>query len=46
VEREAFKRCFSHDYFVKLMRKQLKEGVLKTTVKLPRWVLEEKKKGR
>jgi enoyl-CoA hydratase len=44
VEREAFARCFSHDYFVKLMRKQLKEGVLKTTVKLPGWVLEEKKK--
>jgi enoyl-CoA hydratase/carnithine racemase len=44
VERKAFGRCFSHDYFVKLMRKQLKEGVLKTTVKLPGWVLEEKKK--
>ncbi len=44
VEREAFKRCFSHDYFVELMRKQIKEGVLKTTVKLPRWVLEERKK--
>jgi len=46
VEREAFKRCFSRDYFVKLMRKQLKEGVLKTTVKLPGWVLDEKKKER
>ncbi len=46
VEREAFSRCFSHDYFIKLMRKQLKEGVLKTTVKLPRWVLEEKKEER
>ncbi len=44
VEREAFRRCFSHDYFVDLMRKQLKEGVLKTTVKLPKWVLEERKK--
>ncbi len=44
VERESFERCFSHDYFVELMRKQLKEGVLKTTVKLPRWVLEERKK--
>ncbi len=46
VEREAFQRCFSHDYFVKLMSKQIEEGVLKTTVKLPRWVLEERKKGR
>jgi len=46
VEREAFRRCFSHDYFFKLMRKQLKEGVLKTTVKLPGWVLEEKRKQR
>lgn len=45
VERQAFRHCFSHDYFVKLMRKQLKEGVLKTTVKLPGRVLEEKKKG-
>lgn len=45
VEREAFKRCFTRDHFVTLMRKQLKEGVLKTTVKLPAWVLEEKKKG-
>ncbi len=44
AEREAFRRCFCHDYFVKLMFKQLKEGVLKTTVKLPRWVLDEKKK--
>lgn len=44
VEREAFRRCFSYDYFVELMRKQLKEGALKTTVKLPGWVLEEKRK--
>ncbi len=44
VEREAFRRCFSHNYFVKLMCKQIKEGVLRTTVKLPRWVLEERKK--
>ncbi len=46
VERQAFERCFSHDYFVKLMCKQLKEGALKTTVKLPRWVLEGKKNER
>ncbi len=46
VERQAFERCFSHDYFVQLMCKQLKEGVLKTTVKLPRWVLEGKKDER
>ncbi len=44
AERNAFRRCFSHDYFVKLMCRQLKEGALKTTVKLPKWVLEEKKK--
>ena len=44
VESEAFSRCFSDGYFLKLMRKQLKEGSLKTTVKLPRWVLEEKKR--
>jgi enoyl-CoA hydratase len=46
TEREAFKRCFSHDYFVKLMCKQLKDGILKTTVKLPAWVFEERKKER
>ena len=44
VESEAFSRCFSHDYFLQLMRKQLKEGSLKTTGKLPKWVLEERKK--
>ena len=44
AEREAFSRCFSDDYFVELMRKQLKEGTLKTTVKLPGWVLEGRKK--
>ena len=43
-EREAFRRCFSHDYFVNLMCKQLKDGILKTTVKLPGWVREERKK--
>ena len=44
TERDAFSRCFSHDYFVELMCKQLKEGTLKTTVKLPAWVLEERGK--
>ena len=44
VESEVFSRCFSHGYFLELMRKQLKEGTLKTTVKLPKWVLEERKK--
>lgn len=44
VESTVFSRCFSQDYFLELMRKQLKEGTLKTTVKLPKWVLEERKK--
>ena len=38
IESEAFSRCFQHGYFVKLMRRQLKEGILKTTVRLPDWV--------
>ncbi len=44
VESLVFSRCFSHGYFLELMRKQLKEGTLKTTIKLPQWVLEERKK--
>ena len=44
VESEAFGRCFAHDTFLDLMRRQLKAGTLKTTVKLPEWVLEERKK--
>jgi enoyl-CoA hydratase/carnithine racemase len=44
IESLVFSRCFSHGYFLELMRKQLKEGTLKTTVKLPKWVLEERKK--
>jgi enoyl-CoA hydratase len=43
VESAAFSRCFSHGYFLNLMRKQLKEGTLKTTVKLPKGMLEERK---
>ncbi len=44
AERNAFGRCFSNDFFVELMRKQLDEGVLKTTVKLPARVLKGKGK--
>jgi enoyl-CoA hydratase len=44
VESAVFSRCFSQGYFLDLMRKQLKEGTLKTTVKLPNWVLEGRKK--
>ncbi len=45
AEREAFSRCFSHDYFLRVMRKQLRDGTLKTTVQLPKRVLEERKTG-
>jgi enoyl-CoA hydratase len=31
VEREQFGLCFEHDFFVDLMRQQLKDGMLKTT---------------
>lgn len=44
VEIGCFSRCFSDDYFLRLMRKQLKEGTLKTTANLPKWVLEEREK--
>ena len=44
VESAAFGRCFFNNYFLNLMRKQLKEGTLKTTVKLPQRVLEERKR--
>jgi enoyl-CoA hydratase/carnithine racemase len=37
-ENKQFKKCLEHDYFVKLMCKQIKEGILKTTTKLPEWV--------
>jgi enoyl-CoA hydratase len=37
-ENNQFKKCLEHDYFVKLMCKQIKEGLLKTTTKLPDWV--------
>lgn len=38
AENDEFKKCLKHDYFVKLMCKQIKEGILKTTTKLPDWV--------
>ena len=44
VESEAFSRCFSNDYFLQLMRQQLREGTLKTTVRLSQRVLEERKR--
>jgi enoyl-CoA hydratase len=44
VESEAFSQCFLHDYFIQLMRKQLKDGTLKTTAQLPGWVFKEERK--
>ena len=38
AENNEFKKCLKHDFFVKLMCKQIKEGILKTTAKLPDWV--------
>jgi enoyl-CoA hydratase len=35
IESDAFSRCFTQNYFVELMRRQLKEGTLKTTAELP-----------
>jgi enoyl-CoA hydratase/carnithine racemase len=43
VESEAFSRCFTHDYFLRLMRQQLQEGTLKTTVRLPKRMFAERK---
>jgi len=43
VESEAFSRCFTHDYFLRLMRQQLQEGTLKTTVRLPKQMFAERK---
>lgn len=45
VESDAFGQCFMQDYFVKLMRRQLKEGTLKTTAKLPDWIFQEGKES-
>ena len=35
VESAQFGPCFGHDYFVKMMKEQLKSGLLVTTVDLP-----------
>jgi enoyl-CoA hydratase len=45
VESDAFGQCFMQDYFVDLMRRQLKEGTLKTTAKLPDWIFQEGKES-
>jgi enoyl-CoA hydratase/carnithine racemase len=37
-EREAFSRCFEDDFFVTLMHRQLREGILATTRPLPEGV--------
>ncbi|MCP4669093.1 MAG: enoyl-CoA hydratase/isomerase family protein, partial [Deltaproteobacteria bacterium] len=37
-ESELFSRCFEHDFFPDLMRKQLKEGKLETTADLSRFI--------
>lgn len=44
IENDAFSHCFQHGYFVGLMRRQLKEGILPTTVRLPDWIYAEGKK--
>jgi enoyl-CoA hydratase len=41
-EGKAFSNCFSQNYFVDLMTKQIQEGSLTTTAKLPEWVIEKK----
>lgn len=38
AENNEFKKCLQYDYFPKLMCRQIKEGVLQTTAKLPDWV--------
>lgn len=35
VESSEFSRCFSHGFFVELMKKRLREGTLETTAELP-----------
>ena len=44
AESEAFSRCFANDYFLRLMRRQLREGTLKTTAKIPNPVWGEKER--
>ncbi|MFH1090559.1 MAG: enoyl-CoA hydratase/isomerase family protein [Pseudomonadota bacterium] len=41
VESELFSRCLEHDFFSKLMRQQLKSGVLKTTLDVSNLIEEE-----
>jgi len=38
IENNEFRKCLKEDFFVKLMCKQIKEGILKTTATLPDWV--------
>ena len=45
LESEAFGQCFVQDYFVELMRRQLREGTLKTTAKLPDWIFQKGKES-
>ena len=45
AESEAFSRCFDQEYFVNLMIQQLKAGELKTTARLPDWVVQEGNKS-
>jgi enoyl-CoA hydratase/carnithine racemase len=40
AESAEFGRCFEQGFFVELMRRQLKEGKLKTTAKLPKGFLD------
>lgn len=42
IETEEFRKCFQHDYFVKLMCHQIKTGVLHTTVSVPAGLCEER----
>lgn len=41
-ESQEFKGCFSSDFFVSLMCRQIRSGALKTTNKLPEWVYSER----
>ncbi|MBI5584865.1 MAG: enoyl-CoA hydratase/isomerase family protein [Deltaproteobacteria bacterium] len=42
VETGEFRKCFDHSYFVQLMCRQIKTGVLSTTALLPEGFCEEK----
>jgi enoyl-CoA hydratase/carnithine racemase len=46
AESEAFSQCFKHDYFKKLMCRQLEEGILKTTQPLPGRICREEQQER